>query len=662
MEIRVNILIANIAWIDNGWVAIDNQTISGHRHVRDGGIAHESLNFKFDGEWNDHNNIYGFCQFTNPPKIEGNDNVVVFYSKNKIVGIYMNVELGNYKPEHIPSEIESFNLKASRINSFKLDEYIKFNPDRHLPVDKKKIGHIGFTYINKKQLINILNDICTLNANLFSQTQEILKTIKFKEKDMNIWIIAPGEEASIWGECRENGYIAIGWDKIDVNEYTKIEDLKKKLIELYYDIDEKTKKHNYLWNFGKNIKVGDIVVARNGRKKIVGIGEIASNYISPNTADNPRSDKEYKQVRYVNWFDLNEYDISGKGEFAIQTVAKLDIDDKRISKYIKKVISQREIKEKIKLLEYQKQIILQGPPGTGKTRLAKQMARYILKDEIEPKIDDIEMKEQVKLIQFHPSYSYEDFVRGIVADLASGSILYKTENKILADMAKKAKEALGEEYYQNDITKERKKEILEKSEKYILIIDEINRANLSSVFGELIYALEYRDETVESMYELNESRKIILPSNLYIIGTMNTADRSIGHIDYAIRRRFTFLKVLANEDKVLDNYLNGNKLYNVVNSVFNNKTYISPEFDVDDIRIGHSYFIADNDDSTKLAMKFIYQVLPLLIEYVKDGILINSPKFYMDGEPIYLDKTSNDIENEELIDIDENDIIDFLND
>jgi 5-methylcytosine-specific restriction protein B len=258
--------------------------------------------------------------------------------------------------------------------------------------------------------------------------------------------------------------------------------------------------------------------------------------------------------------------------------------------------------EKTDLLEYQKQIILQGPPGTGKTRLAKQMARYIIKGETEVNIDD--MTEQVKLIQFHPSYSYEDFVRGIVADSSSGSITYKTENKVLAAMAKQAKEDLEKNG--------------EYANKYILIIDEINRANLSSVLGELIYALEYRDEAVESMYELEGSRKIILPSNLYIIGTMNTADRSIGHIDYAIRRRFTFVDVLSNENNILDAFPEGKKLYEETIKLFTDD-YVSPEFNVEDIKIGHSYFIAK--DVEELKNKLEYQVKPLLREYIKDGVL-----------------------------------------
>jgi len=428
---------------------------------------------------------------------------------------------------------------------------------------------------------------------------------------MNIWIIAPGEEASIWDECRKEGYIAIGWDKLNINNYTLLKDLRQDLINLYSGIDQNTKKHKFLWKFGKEIKQGDIVIARNGLHKIIGVGVITSKYIAPSDPSNPRKDKEeYKQIRKVNWLTTSEYTLDTEGQFARDTIVKTNLNDKRISKYVKGIIMQKEIEEKTKLLKYQKQIILQGPPGTGKTRLAKQMAIKMINDSL--KIDtneDVKKslldigENQVKLIQFHPSYSYEDFVRGIVADSSSGSITYKTENKVLAQMAKEA--------------------LANKDKPYILIIDEINRANLSSVLGELIYALEYRDEAVESMYKLKRSRKIILPSNLYIIGTMNTADRSIGHIDYAIRRRFTFVDVLSNENNILDSFPEGKKVYDEAIKLFTDE-YVSPEFNIEDIKIGHSYFIAKNTEELK--NKLEYQVKPLLREYIKDGILNESAK------------------------------------
>jgi len=265
--------------------------------------------------------------------------------------------------------------------------------------------------------------------------------------------------------------------------------------------------------------------------------------------------------------------------------------------------------EYINLLEARNQIILQGPPGTGKTRVAKITAINMINDaenqiENDASNDDIKTAfnklDNAKLIQFHPSYSYEDFVRGIVAKSNGTSIEYKTENKVLAQMAE-------------DACKDENKD-----KPFILIIDEINRANLSSVLGELIYALEYRGEPVASMYDIDGDREMTLPSNLYIIGTMNTADRSIGHIDYAIRRRFAFADVLP--DAII---VSKNSKFKEVQKLFKNDdgtkaSTLSPEFNPDDVMLGHSYFIGDEKE---LKEKLAYQVIPLLKEYIKDGVL-----------------------------------------
>ena len=201
-------------------------------------------------------------------------------------------------------------------------------------------------------------------------------------------------------------------------------------------------------------------------------------------------------------------------------------------------------------------------------------------------------KKYSKLIQFHPAYSYEDFVRGIVATTdENGNISYEVKNKVLAEMAENA-------FNNHD-------------EKFVLIIDEINRANLPAVLGELIYALEYRGEAVESMYAIDGDRKIILPENLYIIGTMNTADRSVGHIDYAIRRRFAFIDVKTDVDVIPEN---AKHLFKEIDKLF--EKHLSEEFAKDDVMIGHSYFL--NDD---LKMAFEYEIKPILYEYVKDGVL-----------------------------------------
>lgn len=395
-------------------------------------------------------------------------------------------------------------------------------------------------------------------------------------------------------------------------------------------------------------------------------------------------------------------------------------------------MNKNKLEQQIQILEYKKQIILQGPPGTGKTRQAKELAVELLGLN---NTKELKNHPQFKLIQFHPSYSYEDFVRGIVAkpDEEGNGIIYEAENKVLGDFIKRAcehsqhinefphaewldemfehfKTSIEEELIANDhkiqltnklflthigensfhISSEgwkgdrlkfseikklykynitRKEETIgfddlaktvyhrtsyyfpmvdkfrnflegksapvdnksqSHSENYVLVVDEINRANLSSVLGELIYALEYRGQAVESVYEVDGKRDLILPHNLYIIGTMNTADRSVGHIDYAIRRRFAFIDVLP-ESLEHDTSIHFNtEGFEKVSQLFLNGN-VSGEFEAKDVQLGHSYFIAKNEDiqdgQTKeeiFRMKMNYEVVPILLEYVKDGILIGS--------------------------------------
>jgi MoxR-like ATPase len=393
--------------------------------------------------------------------------------------------------------------------------------------------------------------------------------------------------------------------------------------------------------------------------------------------------------------------------------------------------------ETLKNLLFKKhQIILQGAPGTGKTYTAKEIAYSLVSgenlssesNERKRQLAELEKSEQFKFIQFHPAYSYEDFVRGIVAESNGNQIDYKTKDKILAEFAKtafknyqdsqKTPEILSEEkrlqllfdefkdfvqtaiegtesrYKINDIAyifeiendafrykgdnwgnsqrmkfqdilslhsanvterwqikvlegisglakqhatyfllmlkifqefiKDKKPSIAIEGQiqlkNYVLIIDEINRANLPSVLGELIYALEYRGESVDSMYDLDGDRSLVLPENLYIIGTMNTADRSVGHIDYAIRRRFAFVDVGADENVIT--LEKAKTLFNEVRNIF--KADIASDFELKDIELGHSYYLAK--DESELPVKLEYEIKPLLREYVKDGILLSEAK------------------------------------
>ena len=255
-------------------------------------------------------------------------------------------------------------------------------------------------------------------------------------------------------------------------------------------------------------------------------------------------------------------------------------------------------KTAIELLRQFYQIIFHGPPGTGKTHCAKQLLPELLESP-DSTPQQLQSEGRWDIVQFHPSYNYEDFVRGVQVKTKGEQVVYETLNRTFGDMCRTAN---AEE---------------NRDKKFALIIDEINRANVSAVLGELIYALEYRGQPINTPYDAGDGKALTIPKNLYVIGTMNTADRTIGQIDYAVRRRFAFVACPPDEQVIRDNSddvaLN---FFNRVNAIFDR--HISSDFDAADVRVGHSYFLATG---SKLGYKLVYQAVPILREYVKDGVL-----------------------------------------
>lgn len=320
------------------------------------------------------------------------------------------------------------------------------------------------------------------------------------------------------------------------------------------------------------------------------------------------------------------------------------------------------------------QMILQGPPGTSKTYNAKKIiAEGIFVSNLENKPKDFTgSKEQITeilndnqinsegegywdMVQLHPSYGYEDFVRGITIKTENQQIQYETVNKIFGKMCKIAGDS--------------------KAKKYFLLIDEINRADVATVFGELIYALEYRNEAIETPYEVEQSSKeqssmvksskITVPDNLYIIGTMNTADKSVGNIDYAIRRRFIFFDLLPDENEIKNK--DAKAVFLGVKEFV--KTSINTQYRANDFLIGHTYFLLpenleennsegdnskeDNSEKELIEYRMEYQVLPILREYYIDGIIrLSNDDFlnkYLTGEGELSDEVNDEKEKVDKI-------------
>lgn len=623
----------------------------------------------------------------------------------------------------------------------------------------------------------------------------------------NYWLYQPGENARLWETYLNESIIGLGWDKLgDLSKYISKDEIVQQLQVIYNTDSSKKNDATANWDFYKTMQVGDFILVKKGKRKLLGYGVVVSDYYYDAERD------EYTSIRDVKWIKSGEWNL--KFDLVLKTLTNITHYDSEISKgqkyydYLLSIMNGTDTIEDNKILQlltYKKQIILQGPPGTGKTKLAKEIAAemnsldyrdigvylssgdeiktyngsatYIIDsiekysitltgDDIEPKkisfakllkyfhskrwLKEIkngdercacalayylyksvgENDKHIKVLQFHPSYTYEDFVRGIVSKPSADGdgIIYEAEDKTLGKFAKEALDnylgsltpqidleekdsfdafidylkeeiAQSEDHKYNitdavylfsadetrfkykgdnwvahskglnmkfselkkiinsgakkrqdikkmtdleELTRQHATYFIKIAEKYysfksssnktdlpkqeialknyVLIIDEINRANLSSVLGELIYAFEYRGEAVESMYTVEGENKLILPPNLYIIGTMNTADRSVGHIDYAIRRRFAFVDVLPKDLSEEEGILFDSQLFYKVSELFD--TNLSPEFEKKDVQLGHSYFIDKSREGGNMAVRLQYEIKPILLEYVKDGVLI----------------------------------------
>ncbi len=426
------------------------------------------------------------------------------------------------------------------------------------------------------------------------------------------WLYSPGEQARLWDEFYQDKIMGIGWDDLgDLEDYSSREEIITTMRNL--SGEEKSFKNDSLasWQFANSMNVGDVVIVKRGYSTVLGRGIVTSEYIYDETRN------EYKHTRKIDWTHKGEWEHPGQAVQKTLTditqyteyVEKLEtlftndgeiIEDDEVTVYLpytkENFLSQVYMSEEnyetlTTLLSRKKNIILQGAPGVGKTYAAKRLAYSIMGERD---------TSRVEMIQFHQSYAYEDFIMGYRPDNSGFKLHYGAFYKF-------CKEA------QDDNERD-----------YFFIIDEINRGNLSKIFGELFMLIEHdkRDER-NSMRLLYADEQFYIPSNVHIIGMMNTADRSLAMLDYALRRRFAFFEIepAFNSDgfkNYQENISNPkfDKLIEVIkqlNNVIKDDVSLGGGF-----RIGHSYFISsENDviDDAWLQTVVNYEIVPLLQEY-----------------------------------------------
>ena len=416
------------------------------------------------------------------------------------------------------------------------------------PLDRR-VGAVSLqrvtenTSYNPAQLESLFRDWNSSGASTASvRAQGVGDSKQAKKHELQHWLYTPGEGAARWEEFRTAGIMALNWDRVgDLASFPDKESLLDALYTHYGDWGGRPRKAaDSVWDYIHAMKPGDIVYVRRSFNEIVGRGVVRSDY----RYDEDRS--SFRAVRDVEWTHVGSWPLEQRiGRLMLQRLtentkytpdqlnALIGIEDSHSSTSVDErrgnndldeadehytsadfldevFLRPEDVEQMLGLLRRKKNLILQGAPGTGKTFAAKRLA-YVLMGQT----DD----SRVEVVQFHQSTAYEDVVVGLRPTAEGG---FAAAEGVFARFCRRAAADPGRDY--------------------VFIIDEINRANISKAFGELLMLIE-AEHRGEALRLPVSGELLSVPKRLHIIGMMNTADRGLALIDYALRRRFAFFEM-----------------------------------------------------------------------------------------------------------------------
>lgn len=447
-----------------------------------------------------------------------------------------------------------------------------------------------------------------------AQTQREQKGAGLADDDVDIvhyWIYSPGDGACKWEDFYQRGIMGLGWGSIgDLSKYSSKDEMKVAMKDKIDPTKPYKNDAHATWQFLQEMKPGDVIFAKKGMHLVVGRGVVTSDYIYD--PENP----EYPNIRQVNWTNNGEWphpgqavmktltDITAYTDYVNQLNSLIDCCDEETvveqteesfpeytpENFLQQVFMDGDSYDTlVELIRTKRNVILQGAPGVGKTFAAKRLAYSMMgcKDQ-----------NRVLMVQFHQSYTYEDFIEGFRPSNKNNG--FEIKKGAFVNFCQTASDDPDNEYF--------------------FIIDEINRGNLSKIFGELFMLIE-NDKRGNALQLLYSGDRFSVPSNLYIIGMMNTADRSLAMLDYALRRRFAFFEMKPGfESDGFRKYrmsFDNSKFDSLVDCVEKLNSVIALDDSLGEgFCIGHSYFCNIVTITDKVLSNIVeFELVPLLKEY-----------------------------------------------